>query len=243
MVSAFVSTNSSFKTGVPIGDGLLLGMVMSNNITVDGLSDRKKHILEQKLTIPVAFFECGENHREIYVEAIRAYLFGLPNSSIAMVSKCMQVALKKRLALNNITELTFNAKNGNRRSIKLNGDVTLYNLIESNEVSSLLKDLKEEAQYLRVLRNHIHDDKMVNNSYAFEALCHLQKILSVLFPNPREIFIKYVCSLCRKYHVGSVRAYDYFANNTATFVCNDPPKSAKDDPNSLLKFKNVKINI
>lgn len=243
MVSTLVSTNSSFKPGVPVGDGLLLGMLFKDNITLDGLGSRKKLILDQKLTIPMAFFECGENHREIYVEAIQAYLFGLPNSSIAMVSKCMQVALKKRLALNNITELTFKAKNGNGRSIKLDGDVTLYNLIESNEVSSLLKDLKEEAQYLRVLRNHIHDDKMANNFYAFEALCHLQKILSILFPNPREIFIKYLCVCCNKYHVDVVPASNYFAGSKATFECRNPPKGAKADSNILLKFTDVTINI
>ena len=238
----FVSTSSSPATKVPLGEGLPLKTLFKNTIGVDGFGSRRRQYLERKLTIPVAFFETGKNYREIYVEAIRAYLFGLPNASIAIISKCVQVAMKKRLALNGVDQLTFK-KGDAKKEVPLKEDTTLNNLIESQEGTSILKNIKEETVYLRLLRNHLHDDLIVDNNYASEALGHMQRIITTLFPNPVEVFIQYACTCCGKRHVGRVSSGDYFPNSRMFFRCINPPKREASDNSPLLEFTPVTINI
>ena len=215
-----VSTKSNFTTSVSVGEGIPFDNWLSDTITIDGFNDRRKQLTRLNLVISVAFFETNATYKHIYVEAIRAYLYGVPNASVSLVSKCLEVALRNKLLTNGASVvITIKGK-----KVKLS-DVDLYGLIESDEGSSLLRDRKEEATYLRQLRNHIHDARVVNDVYALQAISHMQDIILTLYPNPQVVYVRYTCSYCRQQHIYTLDASNYYPGASHTFKClNQPPR-------------------
>ena len=212
-----VSTTSNFTAYVSVGEGIMFGNWLSNTIAIEGFDDRRKQFTSLKLIVPVAFFETNVVHRHIYVEAIRAYLYGVPNASVLLVSKCVEVALKNKLITHGMSEVTLKD-----RKVKL-ADTELYNLIESDEGSVLLRDRKEEATYLRQLRNHIHDARIVNDVYTLQAISHMHDIILTLYPNPQTVYVRYMCAYCRQQHSYSLRGIDYYPGASFSLKCRNPP--------------------
>ena len=212
-----VSTTPNFVTTVPVGEGILFGNLLGNIITIDGFDDRRKQFTRLNPIVPVAFFEGGAINRHIYVEAIRAYMYGVPNAAVALVSKCVEVALRNRLITYGMSEVTLRG-----RKITLS-DTELYDLIESDEGSMLLRDRKEEATYLRQLRNHIHDARVVNDVYALQAISHMHDIILTLYPNPQTVYVRYMCAYCRQQHSYSLRGIDYYPGASFSLKCRNPP--------------------
>lgn len=212
-----VSTTSNFTISVPVGEGILFGNWLGNTIAIDGFDDRRKQLTRLNPIVPVAFFEISATHRHIYVEAIRAYLYGVPNASVSLVSKCVEVALRNRLITHGMSEVTLKG-----RKVKL-ADTELYDLIESDEGSVLLRDRKEEATYLRQLRNHIHDARIVNDVYALQAISHMHDIILTLYPNPQTVYVRYMCAYCRQQHSYPLRGVDYYPGASFSLKCRNPP--------------------
>ena len=215
-----VSTISNFTTSVSVGEGMPFGNWLSNTIAIDGFDDRRKQLTRLNLVVPVAFFEARTTYRCIYVEVIRAYLYGVPNASVSLISKCLEVALRNKLLTNGASEvITIKGK-----KVRLS-DTGLYGLIESDEGSALLGDRKEEATYLRQLRNHIHDARVVNDVYALQAISHMHDIILTLYPNPQVVYVRYTCSYCRQQHAYTLNSSNYYPGASYTFKChNQPPQ-------------------
>ena len=212
-----VSTTSNFTTSVPVGEGILFGNWLGNTIAIDGFDDRRKQLTRLDLIVPVAFFEISATYRHIYVEAIRAYLYGVPNASVSLVSKCVEVALRNRLITHRMSEVTLKG-----RKVKL-VDTELYDLIESDEGNVLLRDRKEEATYLRQLRNHIHDVRIVNDVYALQAICHMHDIILTLYPNPQAVYVRYTCAYCSQLHTYTLNSAYYYPGASFSLKCLNPP--------------------
>ena len=212
-----VSTTSNFTASVPVGEGIMFGNLLGNTITIEGFDYRRKQLTRLNPIVPVAFFETSITHRCIYVEAIRAYLYGIPNASVSLVSKCVEVALRNRLTTHGMSEVTLKG-----RKVKL-ADTELYDLIESDEGSALLRDRKEEATYLRQLRNHIHDARVVNDVYALQAISHMHDIILTLYPNPQSVYVRYPCAYCMQSHTHKLNSTSYYPGASYTFKCLNPP--------------------
>lgn len=212
-----VSTTSYFTTSVLVGEGIPFGNWLNDTIAIDGFNDRRKQLINLKPIVPVGFFETNVAYKYIYVEAIRAYLYGVPNASVSVVSKCLEVALRNKLLTNEASEVTIKGK-----KVRLS-DTELYGLIESEEGIALLRDRKEEATYLRQLRNHIHDARVVNDVYALQAISHMHDIILTLYPNPQTVYVRYICAYCRQQHSYSLRAIDYYLGASFSLKCRNPP--------------------
>lgn len=212
-----VSTTSNFTVSVSVGEGIMLDNWLGNTIAIEGFNDRRKQFTCLNPIVPVAFFETSVAHRHIYVEAIRAYLYGIPNASISLVSKCVEVALRNRLTTHGMSEVTLKDK-----KVKL-ANTELYDLIASDEGSALLKDRKEEATYLRQLRNHIHDARIVNDVYALQAISHMHDIILSLYPNPQAVYVRYTCAYCSQSHTYTLKSTYYYPGASFSFKCLNPP--------------------
>lgn len=119
-----------------------------------------------------------------------------------------------------MTSLSF--KGGRKCNLS---EAHLIDLIESVEGAATLKSKKEEATYIRQLRNHIHDNNVVTDIYALEAINHMQQIVLTIYPNP-AIYVRYTCICCRKSHDYKLSATDYYPGAKFTLECLNPPQSS-----------------
>ena len=95
--------------------------------------------------------------------------------------------------------------------------MSLYQLIEWAE--AFLKKRKDIAHGFRILRNLIHEDKIVDEHDILEAVRHVSIILNTVFPLPEAVMLSVICDNCRENHSYSISTLDYFLGNNMLFRC------------------------
>ena len=77
--------------------------------TIDGSNPTRKRwnsLKEAKIIIPKEFIEKVDNSNVLYLEAVNAYVCGLPNSSLIQSVRCLELSLRKKLKQDGINEVT-----------------------------------------------------------------------------------------------------------------------------------------
>ena len=114
---------------------------------------------------PVGVFLVDEVLRNTYSEALTSFLYGLPNASIAMSLKFLEIVLKKKYT------------NSDKKEAKEN----LQQLIDHAE--NVIGVKTETAHSFRMLRNLvIHGEILAKESDALEALRHISLIANSMYP-------------------------------------------------------------
>ena len=68
---------------------------------------------KEKIILPIGFFEKVENSKELYLEALKSYLYNLPNSSLIQIVRCGEIVIRKRLEIDDSTFITIKMVNIN----------------------------------------------------------------------------------------------------------------------------------
>ncbi len=150
---------------------------------IEKYEERRMVLVHQKVSIPVGFFRSTPNGAEIFAEAIYGHLFGLPNSSIPMSIKCFELALKKKHS-----EIEGS-----------DSEKYLYSLI--NWAENFLGNKRELAHGFRLLRNLLHEDKVIEEADALEGLRHIAILLNLLYPFEKAL-MSVTCPSCS--HQGEI---------------------------------------
>lgn len=116
----------------------------------------------------MAFFDEVENGKRIFQEAIRSYIYGLPNASQPTSIRCLEIAIKEKYRQEEGKEPSDNLKN----LIEWAGN----HLGESTEIQ----------QGLRLMRNYIHENTIVKEVDALESIRHTAEFLNKLYPPPED---------------------------------------------------------
>jgi len=163
--------------------------------------ERGQHLRYNTVIAPHAFFGSAEGAWTIYREGVYAYLFGLPNASIPMVVRCLELGLKTRYRLDEGKE----------------PPQTLEKCIDWSEAH--LGRKKEVAHGFRILRNLIHGDATAGEPDALEAIRHVTLILNELFPF-ENLELSRACDKCRQLNPYSIPASMVYWGNSIPLLCN-----------------------
>ena len=197
--------DGSFIVGAVLG-GLIGYSTATNKIKgwdefTNRYNKRLNHLAYLKIIIPSGFFDKVKNGREIYAEGVSAYLFGLPNASIPMILRCLEIGLKHK---HKEVESRSNPKK-------------LYKLIEWSE--GYLGNKKELAHGFRILRNLIHEEKIVKEQDIPECIRHTSEMLNILFPF-NSVRLSNVCAFCKKPYEAILTNEIYWLGNVTQILCN-----------------------
>jgi len=130
-----------------------------------------------------------------YKEAVQSYILGMPNSSVVMSLKTLELGLKCKLGKK---------------------DMRLFDLIKLLEEDRRYKDM---AHGFRILRNLIAHEKVeCKEQDALEALRHVSEILNRLFPFEKA-FYTVTCNICNKRYEIEVKNDEFFLGNTIRTQC------------------------
>ena len=148
-----------------------------------------------KVTPPFSMFKECNIPSSFYREAVQAYILGMPNASVVMSLKTLELGLKCRL--------------GEKKK-------NLYNLIKNLEGEEQYKDL---AHGFRILRNLIvHDEKECKEQDAIEALRHVSEILNKLFPF-KGVRYTITCNNCKTDYEIELDTDEFFLGNIIRTSC------------------------
>jgi len=159
-----------------------------------------------KIRIPFGAYHAKQITRSSFAEAYAAYIFGLPNSSVAMSVKALEGCLKSKYK-------------------QVEGKDTQNKLIELIEwaESKLQLQRSNVAQAIRMLRNEVvHEDKIVEDSRAFETLKHTSEVMCEVFPYTLVNYPTF-CPQCNRvtgsYPLAFDNAYIGYSLNLQCNVC------------------------
>jgi hypothetical protein len=164
---------------------------------------RMSHLAYNKAFRPVSFLATIPNAEIIYREAILAYLFGLPDASIPLSLRCLEIGLS-----NKYTRVTGQAPPTRDK---------LFKLIEWGE--DYLKGEKGVAHGFRLLRNLIHGERVMVEQDALEAIRHISIILNLLYPPPNYTTVFYFCQNCGGQSKLDVLTQDCYLGNVLNTTC------------------------
>ena len=130
-----------------------------------------------------------------YKEAVQSYILGMPNSSVVMSLKTLELGLKCKLGKK---------------------DMRLFDLIKLLEEDRRYKDM---AHGFRILRNLIvHEEVECKEQDALEALRHVSEILNRLFPFEKVSHL-IICNACKKRYEVELKNDEFFLGNTIRTQC------------------------
>lgn len=165
-------------------------------------NERWGHLTYNQIIEPLVFFEQVENSKQIYAEAIFAYLAGLPNASLPTTFRCLEICLK----------LHYENVEGKKPSL------SAYDLIEW--CAERLKEKKELAHGIRILRNLIHGEKLIEEQDALEGIRHATKILNIVFPF-QTANLTGACAFCGRQYTHEISADQCYLGNTIPIQCDN----------------------
>ena len=168
--------------------------------------ERKRVLVYQKVSVPVGFFRNISSGQKLFTEAIYGYLFGLSNSSIPMSLKCFELALKK---------MHFDIEESG-------SEQSLFSLI--NWAEAFLGKKKELAHGFRLLRNLLHEDKVIEGPDALEGLRHIAMLLNLLYPF-EEAKMNVICPKCGHQGHISLTFDECVVGNNKQCLCSQCKKS------------------
>lgn len=175
---------------------------------INGFKKRVGHLSYNRIIEPLGFYEKVENGRKLYGEGVYSYLFGLPNSSLPTMFRCLETGLKQKYREVEGKEPSLNA----------------FELIEWGE--RYLKNRKELAHGFRYLRNLIHEERVVEEQDTLEAIRHITKILNLIFTFP-FVILKGSCEFCKNPYEVKTKKEICYLGSTISIRCNTCRRSTK----------------
>jgi len=167
---------------------------------INKFNERLGHLSYNHVIEPCEFYDKVENGRKIYAEAVYSFLYGLPDASLQMTFRCLEIGLKRY----------YENTEGKKCSLKA------WELIDWSEKKS--GDKKELAHGFRILRNLTHEEKTITEQDSLEAIRHVTQILNIFFPFPTAT-ITVNCGLCRTPSQMSVLPDQLFLGNNIAVPC------------------------
>lgn len=135
--------------------------------------NRLWHMTYFRVIIPYGAYSIGEVVKHSFGESYYAYLFGLPNSSVALSAKMLENALKEKYGEVEKTEPT---------------GLGLAGLLGWAE-KKLNLSKGPVGHAIRLLRNELmHEERVVQETEALETLKHASLVLNELYPYPNVSF-------------------------------------------------------
>ncbi|VVB75610.1 Uncharacterised protein [Candidatus Tiddalikarchaeum anstoanum] len=166
--------------------------------------ERLSHLIYFKVIIPVGLFVKIPLSKQWYAEGFRSYIFGLPNASLPMLFKSMEMALKEKYS-----------EVENKKPDKLsNGQLITW-------AEQFLKENTEIAQGLRILRNILqHENSSIKEQQSIDAIRYISEMLNLLYPYD-EAKLNFTCLHCGKQNSADLKSKDNFLGNTFNIVCSN----------------------
>jgi len=168
---------------------------------IENFKKRLGHLAYSKAVLPQGFINADNSHKVLFSESIHAYLLGIPNSSLPTLLRCLEIGLKKKY----------------EEHEKKESNLRLKELIDWAE--KILKDEIQIAHPLRMLRNKIHEDKLVSEQDVIEAIRHVSKILDELYPCKGQQIISVICPMCKDIHSYTLSKESCIIGNTMNLSC------------------------
>jgi len=166
---------------------------------VDQFNERLRSMKYAKIIIPIEYLKTNNNARVIYHEAVLSHLFGLPNASVPIIVRLLELALRSIYAKDEA---------GKHKP-------SLNELIQLAE-----KELAEKADIahgFRLLRNRIHGDTVITEQDSLETLRHVSILVNQVYP--WHVYRINKISPCGHGVSLSINYEDFFVGNSIPFVC------------------------
>ena len=165
---------------------------------INGVGYRIGRLEYDKIIKPNGFFNRVQYAPLWYSEGVRAYVYGLPNASMPLIFKCLEMGIKEKY----------------KEVEKKEASLTSEKLIDWAE--QFLKDKKDLAHSFRLIRNILHRDLIVEEKDVPEAIRHISEMLNLLFPYS-NCTIEFDCMQCKtKYSLNINFADNYLGNMIPT---------------------------
>jgi hypothetical protein len=167
---------------------------------INNYNQRLGHLSYNRVIEPIVFCNNVENGWKIYAEAIFAFLIGLPDASLHMAFRCLEIGLKRH----------YEDVEGKKPSLKA------WELIDWSEKK--LGKQAELAHGFRILRNLTHEEKTITEQDNLEAIRHITCILNLIFPF-QTANISVNCVTCRRSNAIVVPMDQLFLGNSISVPC------------------------
>lgn len=170
---------------------------------INDFNNRLGHLSYAKIIVPYRYFQNVTNSKEVYSEGVYAYLYGLPNASLPLLLKCLEIGLTDKY------------KEMEKKDLPKNW--TLYNIIEWSK--DVLKERKDLAHGFRLLRNLIHTKELIKGQDVLESIRHISILLNLLFQLPDMTNLNVFCGYCNVEHSYQIKTERYYIGNNILFGC------------------------
>jgi len=207
---------AAFGLGGLVGYLLEKGKISGWEDFIKAYDTRVDHLSYFKVVMPYAFGAKSEEFKMLYREGVYAYLFGLPNASVPTMLHCLEIALKDKLKE---VEMKDNPQ-----------EWGLYKLIEWGE--KYLKDKKDVAHGFRILRNLIHERKVIKEKDALECINHVSEVINLLYDFDL-VMLSVPCSQCKIRYSISINKDQYYLGAMVSIQC---PKCVKNSSYRLIQI-------
>jgi hypothetical protein len=167
---------------------------------INEFNARFGHLTYNRVIEPIEFYRQIENGKRIYAEGIYAFLFGLPDASLQMTFRCLEIGLKRYY----------------QNTEKKKPSLTACGLIEWSEKE--LGRKKELVHGFRILRNLTHEETTITEQDNLEAIRHVTEVLNLIFPFQIATITAY-CGTCRRSTPVQVSSDQLFLGNNIVVPC------------------------
>ena len=170
--------------------------------TIEGYERRIEHLRYFRIFKPLSLIRTVPQTLDLYSEAVQGYLLGLPNASVPMSARCLEIALTRRY------------EDAGCPSPQRQG---LHNLIEW--AGPFLDGKQDVAHAFRLVRNLLHETSLVQEPIALEALAHVTTIINLAFPLPPHGIRRYICASCGIEQESPVAISECWLGNRVNITC------------------------
>lgn len=176
--------------------------VMWDNTNVLGFKERITLLRGNKIEIPFGSIATDEVLKKIYRESVLSYLYGLPDASIPMSLRFLQLVSRKEF-----------------RRIKNQPTATPKLEVLINWTETQLHE-PTTAHGFQILRNFIHTEQTVKDQDALEAIRHVSIITNKI--HGFDVATVYVrCDHCGLLHIDTIPSQDYILGLERQVRCID----------------------
>lgn len=201
-------------------DGFLLGFLLgalANNPTlnawqpfIEQYNRRVINIQSAKIIIPYGYLGLRYVEYSLYCEGILAYMCGLPNASIPLMARVLELALRSKYE-------EIEKKSGDKLGL-----ARLIDWLDEKYEEDKKKEDKHAidiATGIRLLRNTIHNEKILEEQDSLETIRHVSRIINILYPWGHFAFEDVRCFYCKNINSLQINKEQYFIYNLLQFQC------------------------
>jgi hypothetical protein len=160
-------------------------------------------LLYAKTPIPLRFLQVRNEYRILFAEGVTAQVCGLPNASLQLVMRCLELAIKWKY-------------------LEIEGtkpDMRFAQLIDWAE--RIIGSGKETAHDFRRIRNYTHSTDLVKEQDSLEAIRHVSHLLNAIFPLDDPTTIEVRCRICHDVHHYDWEKGGLLIGNKLNLICPD----------------------